>query len=121
MKMLSSIVLTSCSLLFFLSSCKKEDKLGPFAGTVWQGKLNVENISDPKTFGYRIVFSNDGKYRTTELDKDGYAYVENSTGTYSYTPPKLVLRSDRGGEVIFHYFESTQTFRGYEYVTFFKQ
>lgn len=115
-------VLLFALLLCLLGACKKDDKLGPFAGTVWQGKKNVTHVISPKTFGYRITFSTDGKYRVTELDEMGYAYKEESRGIYSYTPPKLTLRSVNGTERVYEYEGGDETFWGYNYlVTFFKQ
>lgn len=106
-----------------LSCSKKDEPANIFKGTLWEAKVNMNTAINKRTYGYRLSFGQDNRYRITELDEDKYTYRTADTGTYKYEDPYLTLTSDRVGDKVLIYHTSPQEklYAGYYGVNFFQQ
>lgn len=121
---MKSKILAASLLALSLMACSKEDEpANIFKGTLWEAKVNMNTAVNKRTYGYRLSFGQDNRYRITELDESRYIYRTAETGTYKYEAPYLTLTNDRGGDEVLIHHTSPQEhlYSGYYGVNFYQQ
>lgn len=122
MKRLLAYILCNIAFISIFSCSSKDEPKDIFSGTTWEAKEDMDTAIDKETYGYRLTFSSDKRYKIHRLDKNHYIISTASQGTYKYEDPYLTLIDDKGDDKVFIYYDYYwRLYAGYYGVNFYQQ